>query len=69
MLRLPGELTTGNLQIRGIRDLHSGASRLRDFPNVMFRLEADGVSFLHIGDNRADWPGGVARAVGGVDVS
>ena len=68
VLRMPGDFETGDLRIRGIRDLHSGASRLRDFPNVMFRLEVDGVSYLHIGDNRADWPDEVARAVGEVDV-
>ena len=68
VLRMPGEFNTGDLQIRGIRDLHSGASRLREFPNVMFRLEVDGVRYLHIGDNRAYWPPEVARAVGDVDV-
>ena len=68
VLRMPGEFSTGDLRIKGVRDLHSGASRLRDFPNVMFRLEVDGVSYLHIGDNRADWPPEVARAVGDVDV-
>ena len=68
VLRMPGEFEVGDMRIRGVRDLHSGASRLRDFPNVMFRLEVNGVSFLHIGDNRADWPPEVARAVGDVDV-
>ena len=68
VLRMPGEFTTGDLRIRGVRDFHSGSSRLRDFPNVMFRLEVNGVSFLHIGDNRADWPPEVARAIGDVDV-
>ena len=68
ILRMPGEFNAGDLQIRGVRDFHSGSSRLRDFPNVMFRLEVDGVSYLHIGDNRADWPPEVARAVGEVDV-
>ena len=68
VLRTPGEFSTGDLHIRGVRDLHSGASRLRDFPNVMFRLESSDVSFLHIGDNRADWPTEVARDVGKVDV-
>ena len=68
VLRTPGEFATGDLRTLGVRDLHSGASRLSDFPNVMFRLEVDGVSYLHIGDNRADWPPEVARAVGGVDV-
>ena len=68
VLRMPGEFEVGDMRIRGVRDLHSGASRLRDFPNVMFRLEVNGISFLHIGDNRADWPPEVARAVGDVDV-
>ena len=68
VLRMPGEFTTGDLRIQGIADFHSGSSRLRDLPNVMFWLEVDGVSFLHIGDNRADWPDDVARAVGDVDV-
>ena len=43
VLRTPGDFSVSDLQIRGIRDLHSGASRLRDFPNVMFRLEVDGL--------------------------
>ncbi len=68
VLRMPGELAVSDLHIRGIGDFHSGPSRLSDFPNVMFRLEVNGVSFLHIGDNRANWPAEVARAVGEVDV-
>ena len=68
VLRSPGEFNIGDLRVRGVRDLHSEASRLRDFPNVMFTLEVDGVRFLHIGDNRADWPEDVARAIGDVDV-
>ena len=68
MLRMPGEFVSGDLQIRGISDFHSGPSRLADFPNVMFRLKVNGVSFLHIGDNRVEWPPEVARAVGDIDV-
>ena len=68
ILRMPGEFAAGDLQIRGVGDFHSGPSRLSDFPNVMFRLETGGVSFLHIGDNRVDWPPEVARSVGEVDV-
>ena len=68
VLRMPGEFEVGDLRILGIGDLHSGPSRLADFPNVMFRLEVNGVSFLHIGDNRVEWPPEVARAVGDIDV-
>ena len=68
VLRMPGEFVSSDLQIRGIGDFHSGPSRLSDFPNVMFRLEANGVSFLPIGDNRAEWPPEVAGAVGDIDV-
>ncbi len=68
LLRMPGEFAVSDLQIRGIGDFHSGPSRLSAFPNVMFRLEAAGVSFLHLGDNRVQWPAEVSRAVGAVDV-
>ncbi len=68
ILRMPGEFVTGDLNVHGVGDFHSGSARLRDFPNVMFRLDAGGVSFLHIGDNRVEWPPEVASAVGGVDV-
>lgn len=68
ILRMPGEFSAGDLRIRGVQDLHSGASRLRDFPNVMFRLVSNGVSFLHIGDNRVEWPEDVTQAVGDIDV-
>ena len=68
MLRTPGEFVSGDLQIRGIGDFHSGPSRLSNFPNVMFRLEVNGVRYLHIGDNRVDWPPEVERAVGDIDV-
>ena len=68
ILRTPGDFSTGDLRIRGVADFHSGASRLSDFPNVMFRLESGGVRYLHIGDNRVEWPDHVAKAVGEIDV-
>ena len=68
ILRMPGEFSAGDISILGIEDFHSGPARLSDFPNVMFRLQAGGVSFLHIGDNRVEWPEEVSRAVGNVDV-
>ena len=68
LIRMPGDFSNLDMNIRGVQDLHSGASRLRNFPNVMFRLETGGISFLHIGDNRVDWPTDVAQAIGDVDV-
>jgi len=68
LIRMPGEFSNRDLTVRGVLDLHSGASRLRGFPNVMFRLETGGISFLHLGDNRADWPDDVARSIGEIDV-
>ena len=68
LIRMPGDFSNLDMNIRGVQDLHSGASRLRNFPNVMFRLETGGISFLHIGDNRVDWPTDVTQAIGDVDV-
>lgn len=68
LLRTPGRLELEEMSIQGITDLHSGASGLRGMRNVMFLLETGGLRFLHIGDNRADWPDAVTQAVGKVDV-
>ena len=68
LFRMPGELVNRDMTVRGVLDLHAGASRLRDFPNVMLRLETGGISFLHLGGNRADWPADVASSIGDIDV-
>ena len=68
LLRTPGQLQVEDMSILGIMDIHSGASGLRGMRNVMFLLETGGLRFLHIGDNRADWPEDVSQAVGRVDV-
>ena len=68
LLRMPGQFRQQDMSIQGIRDFHSGASGLRGMANVMFLLETEGLRFLHIGDNRADWPEAVSEAVGRVDV-
>ena len=68
LIRMPGEFANRDMQIRGVQDIHSGRSGLQGFVNVMFRLETGGISFLHLGDNRADWPGDVTRAIGEIDV-
>ncbi len=68
LLRTPGRFYQQDMDIHGILDLHAGASGLRGMANVMFLLETGGIRFLHIGDNRADWPDAVIEAVGSVDV-
>ena len=68
LLRSPGQLQLEDMSIKGIMDIHSGASGLRGMRNVMFLLETGGLRFLHIGDNRADWPEDVSQSVGKVDV-
>ena len=68
LLRMPGEVCYRDFSVRGIGDFHSNPrGNTPNFPNVMFRFEADGLRFLHIGDNRADWPDDVAASVGEVD--
>ncbi len=68
VLRMPGHFQHQDMSILGIRDIHAGRSGRLNMPNVMYRLEANGVSFLHIGDNRDNLPPTVLRAVGQVDV-
>ena len=68
LLRMPGDFASADLRVRGVQDFHSGSARLRDFPNVMFLVETGGLRFLHIGDNRTEWPDEIEQAVGQVDV-
>jgi len=68
LLRTPSRFHQEDLAIQGVLDLHAGASGLRGMANVMFLVETGGIRFLHMGDNRADWPDAVSAAVGSVDV-
>ena len=68
VLRMPGHFQHQDMSILGIPDIHAGRSGRLNFPNTMYRLEADGISFLHIGDNRVDMVPAARRAVGQVDV-
>ena len=68
LLRTPSRFHQDDLAIQGVLDLHAGASGLRGMANVMFLVETGGIRFLHMGDNRADWPESVSEAVGPVDV-
>ena len=68
-LRMPGEIKYLDVSVRGVGDFHSNPrGTTPDFPNVMYWLEADGLRFLHLGDNRPDWPNEVTELVGDVDV-
>ena len=69
LLRMPGDMKYLDVSVRGVGDFHSNPrGNTPDFPNVMYRLEVDGLRFLHLGDNRADWPDQVTDSVGQVDV-
>lgn len=67
VLRMPGDFHTGDLHIRGILDQHSGAHS-KGMANIMFRIEAGGLRFLHIGDNHIGWSDAVREAVGEIDI-
>jgi L-ascorbate metabolism protein UlaG (beta-lactamase superfamily) len=67
VLRMPGEFHYRDVYIRGVLDQHSGTSS-KGMPNVMFRLETGGLRFLHIGDNRVNWPDSVRHGVGDIDI-
>jgi len=67
VLRMPGNFHYRDLQVRGILDQHSGRFS-RGMANVMFRIEVAGLRFLHIGDNRAEWPEAVQQVVGEIDI-
>lgn len=76
--RVRGEPTI----LRGALQLEGGGFRIRGFPgrharhygtefgqrNVIFTLDIAGVSFCHLGDNRAELPEDFLRGVGKVDV-
>jgi L-ascorbate metabolism protein UlaG (beta-lactamase superfamily) len=68
LIRTPSGFHQQDLAIQGVLDLHAGRSGVRGMANVMFLLETGGIRFLHMGDNRADWPDSVSDAVGPVDV-
>ncbi len=68
LLRGPGELSLGDVTVRGVRDLHAGSWGSKGMSNTIFVIEIEGVRFCHIGDNRHDIPGEVREQLGDVDV-
>ncbi len=68
LLRGPGELSLGDVTVRGVRELHAGSWGSAGMSNTIFVIESEGVRFCHIGDNRHDLPGEVRKQLGDVDV-
>ena len=68
VLRGEVEFTLGEFRINGYTDLHSGSSGLLGMVNTVFTVEAGGVRYCHIGDNRHDMPAAVSGAIGEIDV-
>jgi L-ascorbate metabolism protein UlaG (beta-lactamase superfamily) len=68
VLRGPGQFRLDDINVQGVRDLHSSESGRRGMVNTMFVVESDGVRYCHIGDNRHDIPENVLSQLGNVDV-
>ena len=62
------EFDGGDILVRGVPDLHVAGHGGRTMPNTVFLVEADGVRYCHIGDNRHDIPGAVREQIKDVDV-
>ena len=67
-LREAGRTTVSDVTIHGVADLHSRSDGMPEMQNVIFVIEAGGIRYCHIGDNRADIPEEVRKAIGAVDV-
>jgi len=66
IIRTPGEFRGGDFIIEAIPDQHAGEYGL--YFNLIFIVRVAGVSFCHMGDNRADIPQDVRGQIGRVDV-
>ena len=63
-----GEHKVGATLVKGVHDLHSGASGRAGMPNVIYLIQHEGVRYCHVGDNRHDLPDEVVSQLGKVDV-
>ena len=68
IIRTPGKFQYKDLVVYGILDHHAGRSGQRGMRNVIFVIEAGGLRFCHLGDNRALPPPDVYRDIGKVDI-
>ncbi len=68
VLRGAGKFALADLSVEGVAELHAGREGREPLANTIFVLEAGGVRFCHMGDNRAGIGGEARRAIGDVDV-
>ncbi len=53
ILDKPGTTRFGDITIRGVKGMHAGPYGVEfNQVNTMFKIEADGLSIIHLGDNR-----------------
>lgn len=65
VVRSAQELRRDDISILGVQDRHASPD---DMPNTIFVLEACGIRYCHLGDNRAELPESAVEAIGHVDV-
>jgi len=63
-LRSPGEISMGDVSVRGIADVHARGGG----DNMIVVVEAAEARFVHIGDNRAEIPDEIVDEMGAVDM-
>ena len=68
VLRGAGKFTLADLSVEGVAELHARREGREPLANTIFVVEAGGVRFCHMGDNRAGICGEARRAIGHIDV-
>ena len=68
ILRGRGEFRRDDVSIRAVNEVHSTQGGRIDISNIVFLLQAGGVRFCHVGDNRVPLANHALEALGRVDV-
>ncbi len=63
----PGRAERNGISVLGVGDIHA-LPRLSHMPNTIFRIEAAGVRYCHVGDNRPDPAPQALERLGEIDV-
>jgi L-ascorbate metabolism protein UlaG (beta-lactamase superfamily) len=67
VIRTPGQFRYKDLTVHGVLDIHAVDAGQRGMKNVIFIIDAGGIRFCHLGDNRPQLPSDVCRDIGSVD--